>query len=287
VSGGGRVDAHHHLWDPARRDYPWMAGAAFDPIRRAFTAADLAAAATPHGVSQAVVVQARAEPSETPDLLEIAAGDPLIAGVVGWVDLATPNVAEVLAGLRARPDGAALVGIRHLVQDEPDPEWLLRADVQRGLEAVADAGLVYDLLVRPRELPAAVATVDRLPQARFVLDHAAKPGIAARAWEPWASELTALARHPHVWCKLSGLVTEADWSSWKPPDLRPYVDHVREAFGDDRLMFGSDWPVCLLAASYAQVTEALEEALSDATAEARDRIFGATAREVYGLPAPG
>ncbi len=281
-----RVDAHHHLWDLSRRDYRWMAGEGLGPIRRSFTAGDYAAAAAPHGVARSVVVQAACTVDETMELLAVAASDPLVAGVVGWVDLTAPDVEEQLAGLRAAPGGGTLVGIRHLVQDEPDPAWLLRPDVQRGLAAVAEAGLVFDLLVRTRELPAARATVARLPQLDFVLDHAAKPEIATSGWQPWAEELTALARHANVVCKLSGLVTEARWQGWTAVDLRPYVDHARRVFGGERLLFGSDWPVCLLAASYGQVVGALEAALDDAGGGLREAVFGGNARRVYALRSP-
>jgi len=281
-----RVDAHHHLWDPARRDYTWMAGDVFDPIRRTFTPADYRAVAAEHGVAQSVVVQALCSVEETEDLLSFAAADPVIAGVVGWVDLTAPDAGEVLAKLRAGPGGEHLVGIRHLVQDEPDPEWLLRPDVRRGLAALAEAGLVYDLLVRPPQLPAAVETVAALSELTFVLDHAAKPEIASGTTQPWAELVGALARHPHVTCKLSGLVTEADWSTWQPDDLRPYVDRVRATFGEDRLMFGSDWPVCLLAASYTQVVEALDGVLGDLDDQTREQVMAGTARRVYGLPGP-
>jgi L-fuconolactonase len=281
-----RVDAHHHLWDPERRDYPWMTGEVFDPIRRAFTPADYHAAGAGNGVVQSVVVQALCSVEETEELLSFAAADPVIAGVVGWVDLTAPDVGDVLAKLRAAPGGDHLVGIRHLVQDETDPRWLRRPDVERGLAAVAEAGLVYDLLVRPPQLPAAVETVAALPELSFVLDHAAKPDIAAGTTEPWAGLVDDLASHPNVACKLSGLVTEADWSAWQPDDLRPYVDRVRAAFGDDRLMFGSDWPVCLLAGSYAQVVGALDQVLGELDGRTREQIMAGTARRVYGLPDP-
>jgi L-fuconolactonase len=280
-----RVDAHHHLWDPGRRNYTWMDGPEFDLIRRPFTPDHYRAVAVDHGVVQSIVVQALCTVEETEELLSYAATDPVVSGVVGWVDLTSPDAGDVLARLREGPGGGTLVGIRHLVQDEPDWEWLLRPDVQRGLAAVAEAGLVYDLLVRPPQLPAAIETVARLPQLSFVLDHAGKPEIAAGTTEPWAEGLAALARHPNVTCKLSGLVTEAEWSSWTPADLRPYVDRIREAFGDDRLMFGSDWPVCLLAGSYSEVVSALADALGPVPEEVRAAVYAGTARRVYRLPA--
>jgi L-fuconolactonase len=285
VSQARRVDAHHHLWDPGRRAYPWM-DESVAAIRRPFGVEDLEAAAGPQGFGQTVVVQAVSSVEETEELLALAAASDRVAGVVGWVDLAGPEVAATLDALRARPGGEALVGIRHQVHDEPDPDWLLRDQVTDGLAAVAAAGLVYDLLVRERELPAARAVAERLPELTLVLDHLAKPRIRQGATEPWAGELAALARHPNVACKVSGLVTEADWNAWTPAQLVPYLRHAAEVFGPERLLFGSDWPVCLLAAGYAEVVAATEEALdrSGLGPAERDTVFGATARRLYRLP---
>jgi L-fuconolactonase len=201
------------------------------------------------------------------------------------VDLTDPAIADEIAGLRAGPGGERLVGIRHQVHDEPDPAWLNRPEVRRGLQAVADAGLAYDLLVRTRELPAALAAGQALPDLRFVVDHLAKPRIAEAEMEPWAGRLRELAALPNVWCKVSGMVTEADWSSWSVGDLRPYVDVVLEAFGPGRLLFGSDWPVCLLAASYERVVDVTRELLDDLSEGEQARVFGGTALEVYRLGA--
>ena len=264
-----RVDAHHHLWDPARRAYPWM-DERLAPFRRRFGPEDLDAAAGPHGIGQTVVVQTVASVEETQVFLAVAAASDRIAGVVGWVDLAAPDVAGAVAELRAAPGGGALVGIRHQVHDEPDPAWLLRGEVLRGLAAVAGAGLAYDLLVRERELPAARAAAERLPQLGFVVDHLAKPRIREALVE------------------VSGLVTEAAWDSWTPRQLAPYVATAAAAFGPERLLFGSDWPVCLLASDYATVVAAAEETLERAGLDAAERaaVFGANARRVYRLPEP-
>jgi L-fucono-1,5-lactonase len=285
VSREGRVDAHHHLWDPARRAYPWM-DESVAAIRRPFGVADLDAAAGPEAFEATIAVQAVSSVEETEELLDAAAVPGRVAGVVGWVDLADPEVAATLAGLRARPGGRALVGVRHQVHDEPDPDWLLRDRVLDGLAAVAAAGLVYDLLVRERELPAARAVAQRLPELTLVVDHLAKPRIREAAMDPWAGELAALARHPNVACKVSGLVTEADWDAWTPTQLVPYVGHAVDVFGPERLLFGSDWPVCLLAAGYAEVVAAATEALGRAglgPAE-REAVLGANARRLYRLP---
>jgi L-fuconolactonase len=222
------------------------------------------------------------EEAETEEFLAVAAAsDGLIAGVVGWVDLADPGVADALARLRALPGGERLVGVRHQVQDEPDPDWLARPAVRRGLRAVADAGLAYDLLVLVPQLPAALAAVRDLPEGRFVLDHAAKPAIAAGAMEPWAGALAELARPPNVTCKLSGLVTEATWDDWDAERIRPYADHVLASFGPDRVMFGSDWPVCELAASYSEVRALAEALLEGLSPGERDAVLGAAATRVY------
>ncbi|WP_327699221.1 amidohydrolase family protein [Streptomyces sp. NBC_00459] len=275
------VDAHHHLWDLSVRDQDWIAGDS--PLRRDFTMEDLRPEARAADVDRTILVQTVTVPEETPEFLALAAEHELIAGVVGWTDLTRTDIADELARLRALPGGEYLRGIRHQVQGEPDPEWLLRADVRRGLAAVADAGLVYDLVVLPHQLSACVGAAESLPQLTFVLDHLGKPPIASGATEPWASELRSLAALPNAVGKLSGLVTEADHTSWKSDDLRPYADTVLDAFGPGRLMFGSDWPVCTLAASYGQVISLAEELTASLDASEREQVFTGTATRVYGL----
>jgi len=282
------VDAHHHLWDLAVRDQDWITGEDLAPLRRSFSLADLRPLAQEAGVTATVLVQTVTVAEETPEMLALAAGDDLVAGVVGWTDLTAPDIADTLAALRELPGGGHLVGIRHQVQSEPDPQWLLRPDVLRGLTAVAEAGLAYDLLVLPHQLPAAAAAAAELPGLTFVLDHLAKPPVKAGVSEPWGVELRALAALPNTVCKLSGLVTEADWAGWTTADLQPYADTALEAFGPDRLMFGSDWPVCTLAARYREVLDAARElTVGLSTAEQR-ALFGGTACRAYGLSAtPG
>jgi L-fuconolactonase len=276
------VDAHHHFWDPATADYPWLTDD-LAPIRRAFGPADLEPLLRESRIDVTVLVQTRSSLDETREFLATAAAHPFIAGVVGWIDLTRASIRDDLASLRAGPGGDRLVGIRHQVQDEPDPAWLARADVRRGLREVASAGLAYDLLVRARELPAAIDAAVALPELRFVVDHAAKPAIVSRIREPWTKLIGQLAGLANVSCKLSGLVTEADWATWQPDDLRPYVETVVDAFGPSRLMFGSDWPVCLLAASYERVVETARELTAELTATDQARVFGGTAIETYGL----
>jgi L-fucono-1,5-lactonase len=281
-----RVDAHHHFWDPARASYPWMTPE-LAPIARAFGPNDLAPLLEAAGIGRTIVVQARSSVDETRELLAVAARSPFVAGVVGWVDLSDPAIGDVLATLRANAGGERLVGVRHQVHDEPDPEWLLRADVRRGLEAVAGAGLVFDLLVRLRELRAALELVRAMPNLRFVIDHLAKPPIRDGALEPWAALIRPLGGLDNAWAKVSGLVTEADWKASGIEDFAPYVRHAIDVFTPGRLMFGSDWPVCLLAAPYERVVELARDLTSGFTDAERESFFGGTASRVYRLHAAG
>ncbi|MEU3345243.1 amidohydrolase family protein [Streptomyces sp. NPDC006700] len=281
------VDAHHHVWDLSIRDQEWIAGPRLQPLRRNFTMDDLVPRAEAAGVARTVLVQTVTVPEETPELLALAAGHDLIAGVVGWTDLTRPDVADELARLRALPGGRFLKGIRHQVQGEPDPGWLLRADVRRGLAAVADAGLAYDLVVLPHQLPACAEAAAILPELTFVLDHLGKPPIVSGELEPWAGAVRALAGRPNTVCKLSGMVTEADLTSWTPADLRPYAEVALDAFGPDRLLYGSDWPVCTLTAPYEEVLTTARDLTSALTEHERTAVFGGTAELVYDLAQSG
>lgn len=274
------VDAHHHVWDLSVRDQDWITGPELKPLRRDFGLDDLLPEARAAGVGRTVVVQTVTVPEETPELLALAERHELVAGVVGWADLTRPDVAAELARLRELPGGGYLKGIRHQVQAEPDPGWLLRPDVRRGLTALEEAGLVHDLVVLPHQLPACVEAAARHPGLTFVLDHLGKPPIASGAREPWESAVRALAALPNTVCKLSGMVTEADHARWTVEDLRPYADTVLDAFGPARLMYGSDWPVCTLAASYGQVLDAARALTGPAD---HTQIFERTAVRVYGL----
>jgi L-fuconolactonase len=278
------VDAHQHLWDPSLRRYPFLEDPALEPLRRPFTVNDLWEV-TEGRVAATVLVQTVSARAETEEFLATAAAsDGLIRGVVGWVDLTAGDVAEQLGKLRAGPGGERLVGIRHQVQDEPDPMWLARADVRRGIAAVGAAGLVYDLLVLTPQLAAAREVAAALPEVPFVLDHLAKPPIAAGEWEPWASGVAALAALPNVTAKVSGLVTEAVWDDWDAERIGRYADHAMCVFGTDRVMFGSDWPVCTLAASYADVFSLGVALTAGLSGPDRADVFGETATRVYGLP---
>ncbi|WFE54566.1 amidohydrolase family protein [Micromonospora sp. WMMD1155] len=281
----GIVDAHHHLWVRARHPQPWIDPHTMATIDDDFTPVDLGPATRAAGVTRTVVVQSVAARSETPELLGIAADDPLIAGVVGWVDLTGGDVAERLERLRAARGGERLVGIRHLVQSEPDPAYLDRPDVRRGIAAVGAAGLAFDLLVRRHQLPAATRLVRDLPQVRFVLDHLGKPALGSGGLGDWPRDLWELAAEPNTTAKLSGLVTEVRGGSWTPADLRPAVEHALDVFGPSRLMFGSDWPVCLLVTSYTRWVRVLGDLLDPLTDDERAAIWRGTASREYRLAA--
>ncbi|MDQ6720454.1 MAG: amidohydrolase family protein [Candidatus Dormibacteraeota bacterium] len=277
------VDGHQHFWDPARHNYPWMSDE-LATIRRRFGPEDLRPLLVANGVDRTVVVQTISSLVETRELLATAAATDFVAGVVGWVDLTDPSLATTLTQLRAAPGGSFLVGIRHQVHDEADAGWLLRKDVLRGIQAVGEAGLVYDLLVRTRELPAAFDVVRRLPEVRFVIDHLAKPRIAAGAVDSdWERAMAPLSDCANVACKLSGMVTEASWTGWTSGDLVPYIRHALGWFGPERCVFGSDWPVCLMAATYRQVLEAMKYSMSDLEPPDQEAVFGGNAIRVYGL----
>ncbi len=282
-----RVDAHHHLWDLSAGTPDWLADPALAPLRRTYTPADLHEVAAAAGIDASVLVQTENSTAETADMLTVATGDPVIAAVVGWVDLTSASAADDLAAAFAGPGGDRLRGIRHQVQSEPDDRWLCRSDVLRGLRAVADAGLCYDLVTRVHQLPAVIEAADAVPELTFVLDHCSKPPVAAGEMQPWASLVRELARRPNVTVKLSGLVTEADWSHWRTADLAPYAEVVLDAYGPGRVMAGSDWPVCLLAASYERVAETIGELLTGLAPHERDAVLGGTASRVYRLGSAG
>jgi L-fuconolactonase len=278
------IDAHHHVWDLAVRDQDWITGDQMAPIRRTFTVDDLRPSARAAGVGATVLVQTVTVAEETPELLAIAAADPLVAGVVGWTDLTSPAVAGELARLAGGPGGGYLVSIRHQVQSEPDPDWLRRPDVIRGLRAVAAAGLSYDLVVRPHQLPAASYAAAAVPGLTVVLDHAGKPDIGRGELDAWAAAIRELARLPNTVCKLSGLVTEAPAGA--PPQAFAMVaEVVLSAFGAHRVMFGSDWPVCLLASDYAGVMALARSLVAGLSAAEQAAVFGETASRAYRISA--
>jgi L-fuconolactonase len=280
------IDAHHHVWDLSARDQDWITGAAMARIRRTFTVDDLRPLAVAAGVDATIMVQTVAVAEETPEMLAVAAGSSLVAGVVGWTDLTSPGIEDALGRLVAEPGGEFLVGIRHQVQSEPDPAWLRRPDVIRGLRAVAAAGLRYDLVVVPPQIPAASYAAAAVPGLTMVLDHAGKPRIGTGDLDRWAASIRDFAALPNTVCKLSGLVTEA------PPGMSargfaPVADVVLTAFGAPRVMFGSDWPVCLLSSDYAAVFALAESLVAGLSAAERAAVFGGTAARVYGVGVDG
>lgn len=276
-----RIDAHHHVWDLSVRDQPWTS--TLPTLRRSFQFSNLRPSLEQHDVEATVLVQTVCVPEETPEMLALAAScacTPSIAGVVGWVDLTAPGVTDELAQLRSGPGGEYLVGIRHQVQEEPDSDWLLRPDARRGLRVLPDHGQVYELLVRADQLASAALTVRDESGVQFVLDHAGKPDLYTNELSAWTGFMSDMARQPNIAVKLSGL-TSYPALDWTLDQLRPVVRTLLDEFGPDRLMFGSDWPVCELGGGYDRTFEAMETLVQDLDASERSMIFGGTARRVY------
>ncbi len=295
------VDAHHHVWDLTARDQPWLAQPALAPLRRNFALADLEPEAAAQGVTATVLVQTVAEPEETPEMLALAAASALVAGVVGWVDLEVPGVTDALSALRQHPGAGHLVGIRHPVLVEPDPDWLARPAVLRGLAAVAAAGLAFDVVCLPRHLPAAVIAAAATPQLTFVLDHLGNPDLSAGVDASWANALRSLAAQPNTVAKLSGILGEPSpdvaglaGRAGLPPaaggiqtaHMRPFYEIALAGFGPGRLMFGSDWPVSTLTARYADVHAAARSLTAGLSPAEKAAVFHDTAQRTYRLSLP-
>jgi L-fuconolactonase len=276
-----RVDAHHHVWRLSRGDYGWLEPTpALLPIYRDFDLDELAPALRAANVGATVLVQAAPTLAETRFLLDVArTSGGLVRGVVGWTDLAAADAIATLNSLAAEP---MLKGVRPMLQDLPDAGWIARPEVQPALAALPALGLRLDALVTPRELKPLLATLDRHPDLAVVVDHCAKPDIAHGAWQPWADDIAAIARYTRACCKLSGLVTEAG-RGWTVDALRRYVAHVLDAFGSQRVIWGSDWPVLTLAASYGEWIDASDALLAGSTQVERDAIYGGNARRFYDL----
>jgi L-fuconolactonase len=274
-----RIDAHHHLWHYSPQEYGWISDS-MSVLRRNFLPDDLRREIASVGIDGVVSVQARQTLAETDWLLDLADRNEFIRGVVGWVPLVSETVRRDLERYSGR---AKLKAVRHVLQDEPDDNYMLREDFNRGLRMLKGFGLRYDILIFERHLPQAIELVDLHPDQVFILDHVAKPRIRDNALSPWRENLRELARRKNVFCKLSGIVTEADHRTWTPQQLRPYMDAALDAFGARRLMFGSDWPVCLLACGYRRWHDIVKEFASKLTPEEQGRLFGETAREAYGL----
>ncbi len=279
-----RIDSHLHFWDPTTAHYPWMSTAP-EILRRPYGPADVLPKLAALGVDATILAQARSSLDETRQLLRTAADTDVVAGVVGWVDLTAPDVAETIAWLRHGPGGERLVGIRHQINEEPDPRWLCRPDVRRGLRAVQDADLCFDLLVWGREMPAALELATQMPGLRFVLDHMGKPAVKGGRDEAWSRMIRDFGRLGHCAVKFCGIAEEADVRRWTIEDLRPFVDVVLECFGPSRVMFGSDWPVCLVAVSYDRWLECAEQLTESLSGPEKADVFGGTAATVY-RPSP-
>ena len=273
------VDSHHHFWSLDRLEYGWMPPGP-NVLRHNFLPETMAPCLEEAGVSKTVLVQAHQSIEEAHWLLEIAEVMDFVAGVVAWADLTNPALGRDLDSIQAKK---GLVGIRHQVEEEPDEAWLVRPDVIEGLKEVARHGLAYDLLVKGPHIKYVPEVAEKVPDLRMVVDHIAKPLIAAGEMDPWATHMADVAAIPGVYCKVSGMVTEADHIHWTVDDLVPYVAHVIEQFGFDRIMWGSDWPVCLLASSYANVLDAAMQAVGDLTPDQRQRFLAQNAVDFYGL----
>jgi L-fuconolactonase len=274
-----RIDAHQHFWRYDEREYDWISEG-MESLRRDFLPADLEPELRRAGFQGSIAVQARQSLEETRWLLELAERNPFVVGVVGWVDLRSPEAALQLDALRGNPK---LVGVRHVAQSEPDDRFLVGEDFLRGVGLLEGRGLAYDILIYPRHLRVAAEFVDRFPGLRFVLDHAAKPEIRTGEIRDWARDLSTLARLPNVVCKLSGLVTEADWRAWSPEGVRPYLDVAWDAFGPERLLIGSDWPVCTLAAEYGRTMDLVLDYLSRRPTTEQEAVCGGNARRLWNL----
>ncbi len=274
-----QIDAHQHFWRYDQREYGWIDDS-MAALRRDFLPADLKQELERNGFQGSVAVQARQTLEETRWLLELAECAPFILGVVGWVDLRSPRLRFELEPLAGK---SKLVGVRHVVQSEPDERFLLQPDFLRGISTLEEFDLAYDILIYPRHLAVAAEFVARFPRQRFVLDHLAKPPIKSGALDSWARGIRELASSRNVYCKVSGLVTEADWQAWKLEDMRPYLDVAFECFGPSRLMIGSDWPVCTVAAPYSRVMDLVKEYLGKFAAEEREAVLGGNAAKFWRL----
>ncbi|HUP41302.1 MAG TPA: amidohydrolase family protein [Vicinamibacterales bacterium] len=277
-----RIDSHQHFWRYTPDEYGWIE-ASMAALRRDFLPAELRREMDGAAIDVCIAVQARQTAEETRWLLEIADAHPFVAGVIGWIDLQADDAAEQLDMF---VDHAKLVGLRHIVQAEPDDRFMLRPAFCRGLSLLEDRDLTYDIVIYPKHLSVAAELVARFPRQRFVLDHLAKPAIRAREMREWEDGIRAIAEFPLVFCKLSGLVTEADWSRWTPDDIHPYLDVAFHYFGPDRLLAGSDWPVCTLAADYRRTIGLVDDYLTDKPAAERHAVMGGNAERLWRLPVP-
>lgn len=278
-----RIDSHHHVWDLSVREQDWMVGDAVAPISKTFTMDDMDPVLAESNIDFTVIVQTVAVMEETPEFLDIAHSHPKVAAVVGWLDMESDDITEALESHLSHPGSKRLVSIRDLAQYQEDPNWLARDAVVANIQRLGQRGLSYDLLTLPPQLPAAIEAVRRCPDVQFVLDHISKPYIARGEIDGWERDMRALAELPNVTVKISGMVTEAKWDDWTPETFRPYIDVCAEAFGPSRLMFGSDWPVCLLGGQYRDIVGIVETVTADWSEADKDALWSQTAISAYRL----
>ncbi|TSA21790.1 MAG: hypothetical protein D4R69_02420 [Actinomycetales bacterium] len=278
-----RIDSHHHVWDLSVRPQDWMVGDALNAVKRNFDMSDFRVAAADTGVEKTVLCQTVMKYEETPEFLELAASDSTIAGVIGWLEIGAQDAMHHLDRYETLPGHEYLVGIREVAHDLPDPNFLSQPQVIKNVRELGKQGYAYDILTKTPQMAAAVELVKAAPETQFVIDHISKPMIADGVVEPWKELIQVLAKFPNTVCKISGLVTEAKWDSWKAQDFQPYIDVLLESFGPSRLMFGSDWPVALLAASYKEVVTLAEELTASLSLDENKEFWSGTATRAYGL----
>ena len=278
-----RIDSHHHIWDLNVRPQTWMKGDELKPISRTILMNELEPELNKSKIDYTVIVQTVPTIDETPEFLDLSLSHPKVCAVVGWLDLESDDIRPVLEKYLAHAGGKNLVSIRDIAQDKDDPNWLIRDDVVKNVHRIAEAGLTFDILTKPPQLAAAVKLVKQSPNNVFVLDHISKPYIDKGEMQPWADQISEIASYENVSVKVSGLFTEANWSNWNNESFKPYLDHILQSFTPDRMMFGSDWPVCLLAASYSQTIDLMEEFAKDFSKSEQESFWAGTAKRAYKL----
>ncbi len=278
-----RIDSHHHIWDISVRPQTWMQGDEVKPISRTILMNELEPELEKAKIDYTVIVQTVATVDETPEFLDLSLSHPKICAVVGWLDLESEDIRPQLDKYLSHPGGKNLVSIRDLAQDKEDPNWLLRDNVVRNIHRIGEAGLTFDILTRPPQLAAAVEMVKMSPNNNFVLDHISKPYMAKGEMQPWADQISEIASHENVVVKVSGLFTEANWSDWRHETFKPYLDHILKSFSPARMMFGSDWPVCLLAATYTDTINLMEEFTKNFTKSEQESFWAGTVKRAYKL----
>jgi L-fuconolactonase len=278
-----RIDSHHHVWDLSVRPQTWMKGDELKPISRSILMDELEPELEKAKIDFTVIVQTVPTPDETPEFLDLSLTHPKICAVVGWLDLESTDIRPQLEKYLSHPGAKNLVSIRDIAQDKPDPNWFLREDVIKNIHRIAEYGLTFDILTKPPQLAAAVEMVKQSPQNTFVLDHISKPYIAKNEMQPWADQISEIASHENVFVKVSGLFTEANWHNWNHQTFAPYLDHILNTFTPARMMFGSDWPVCLLAATYTDTINLMEEFVKEFSVSEQESFWANTAKRAYKL----